>query len=192
MKISFSNIGYNSYKINKCVYAFYKKITQENDNEDALSEELQECVEQPHKQDIIKYIDDMMAELKINIPNGAYQSAVVLMGSVLEAFLVDWASEKDGKDYFEEPYRTVNIDGKPQPWYMSLNDAICRIGKVVKKWKARDKADAIREMRNSIHPKVFFKQNEKLTKEKCDAALKDLDSVIKSRYSDFPINFSKL
>ena len=72
---------------------------------------------------------------------------------------------------------------------MSLNDAICRIGKVVKKWSARDKADSIRKMRNSIHPKVFLKQNEKLTKEKCDAALLDLDAVIKSRYVDFVASF---
>ena len=177
----------DSNKISEDYYAFYKKLNQDVDAEDVLSEELQKrYVEEPHKQDVLKYINDVMAELKINIPNGAYQSAVVLMGAALEA------CEKDGKDYFEEPYRIVNIDGRRQPWYMSLNDAICRIGKVAKKWSARGKADAIREMRNSIHPKVFLKQNERLTKEKCDAALKDLDAVIKSRYDDFPIDFSKL
>ena len=187
---AYSDITSNSYTFNEDYYAFYKKLIQEDVGEDALSEELQKCyVEEPHKQDVLNYINDVMDELKINIPNGAYQSAVVLMGAALEAFLVDWASEKDGKDYFEEPYRIVNIDGRSQPWYMSLNDAICRIGKVVKKWDARDKADSIRKMRNSIHPKVFLKQNEKLTKEKCDAALQDLDAVIKSRYVDFIASF---
>lgn len=187
---AYSDIASNSYAFNEDYYAFYKKLIQGDVGEDALSEELQKnYVEEPHKQGVLKYIDDVMDELKINIPNGAYQSAVVLMGAALEAFLVDWASEKDGKDYFDEPYRIVNIDGRPQPWYMSLNDAICRIGKVVKKWDARDKADSIRKMRNSIHPKVFLKQNEKLTKEKCDAALLDLDAVIKSRYVDFVASF---
>ena len=187
---AYSDIEFDSYEFNDNYYSYYKKLSQEVAVDDALSEELRKYyVEEPHKQDILNYIKDVMAELEINIPNGAYQSAVVLMGAALEAFLVDWASEKDGKDYFEEPYRTVNIDGRPQPWYMSLNDAICRIGKVVKKWDARDKADSIRKMRNSIHPKVFLKQNEKLTKEKCDAALLDLDAVIKSRYVDFVASF---
>ena len=73
---------------------------------------------------------------------------------------------------------------------MSLNDAICHIGKVVKKWSARDKADAIRKMRNSIvHPRVYLKQKEMLTKEKCDEALQDLDAVIRSRYEDFFASF---
>ena len=190
---AYSDIEFDSCIFNEDYYSFYKKINQAVAVDDALFEELQKCyVEEPHKQGILKYIDDVMAELKINIPNGAYQSAVVLMGAALEAFLVDWASEKDGKDYFEEPYRIVNVDGRPQPWYMSLNDAICRIGKVVKKWSARDKADSIRKMRNCIHPKVFLKQNEKLTKEKCDAALQDLDAVIKSRYVDYFADFMKL
>lgn len=156
---------------------------------DALFDELQErLVDEPHKRKILEFIDDSMKELKINIPNGAYRSAIVLVGSILETVLIDWASEKDGKDYFEKPYRTVNIDGRPQDIYMSLNDAICRIGKVVKEWDARDKADAIREMRNSIHPKVFLKQNKKLTKAECNSALKDLGAVIKSRYGDYSMS----
>jgi len=156
---------------------------------DALFDELQErLVDEPHKRKILEFIDDSMKELKINIPNGAYRSAIVLVGSILETVLIDWASEKDGKDYFEKPYRTVNIDGRPQDIYMSLNDAICRIGKVVKEWDARDKADAIREMRNSIHPKVFLRQNKKLTKAECNSALKDLGAVIKSRYGDYSMS----
>ena len=156
---------------------------------DALFDELQErLVDEPHKRKILEFIDDSMKELKINIPNGAYRSAIVLVGSILETVLIDWASEKDGKDYFEKPYRTVNIDGRPQDIYMSLNDAICRIGKVVKEWDARDKADAIREMRNSIHPKVFLKQNKKLTKAECNSALEDLGAVIKSRYGDYSMS----
>ncbi len=186
----YSDIKFDSNEFKEDYYAFYKKLSREIDGEDALSEEIQErYIEEPHKQNIIKYINDTMAELKISIPNGAYQSAVVLIGAVLEAFLIDWAGEIDGENYFEKKYREVNIDGRLQPMYMKLNDAICRIGKVVKKWSARDKADAIRDMRNSIHPSVFFKQNEKLTKEKCEMALKDLNAVIKSRYADFSSDF---
>lgn len=186
-----SDIKFDSYKFNEDYYAFYKKLSQPIVDEDALSVELQKTyVEEPHKQKITNYIKAMMAELKTSIPNGAYQSAIVLMGAALEAFLIDWAGEKDGKNYFEVPYRTVNIDGRIQSHDMSLNDAIGRIGKVVKKWSARDNAEAIRKMRNSIvHPKVYLEQNEMLTKEKCDAALQDLDAVIKSRYDDFFANF---
>ena len=188
---AYSDYERNSYKIDEEYYEFCKKLSQSVVDGDVLSEELRKTyVEEPHKKEIINYIDAMMAELKTSIPNGAYQSAIVLMGAALEAFLIDWAGEKDGKNYFEVPYRTVNIDGRPQSFDMSLNDAIGRIGKVVKKWSARDKADAIRKMRNGIiHPRVYLKQKELLTKEKCDAALQDLDAVIKSRYDDFFANF---
>ena len=187
IKISeFNEEEYAKLDYSKYDYSLFLKPNKDVVQEDSLFDEWQELLfKKPHKYDISKYINDSMSELSINIPNGAYRSAIVLMGSILEAFLVDWASEQDGKNYFEKPYRTVNIDGREQDWYMSLNDAICRIGKLVKKWDARDKADAIREMRNSIHPKVFFKQNKKITKQECEAALDDLKAVIKSRYSDY-------
>ena len=184
----FNEKEYAQFDYAKYDYSLFLKPGKDVVQEDALLEELQNnYVREPHKQNIFKYIDETMSELNVNIPNGAYRSAIVLMGSILEAFLVDWAGEKDGENYFEKPYRTVNINGRKQDWYMSLNDAICRIGKVVKKWDARDKADAIREMRNSIHPKVIFKQNKKITKQECEAALEDLKDVIKSRYGDFSI-----
>ena len=34
----------------------------------------------------------------------AYKATIILAGSVLEAFLIDWLSEKDNRNYFEEDY----------------------------------------------------------------------------------------
>lgn len=48
-------------------------------------------------------------ELDACFASGAYKATLILTGSVLEAFLLDWLSEIDGKNYFEEPYI---IDGK--------------------------------------------------------------------------------
>ena len=154
--------------------------------EDALLDELLDCCfKDPHKQKLLNYINVNMKELNVSIPNGAYRSAVVLIGSILEAFLTDWASELDGKNYFKEPYRELQIQGRTQRFDLSLNDAICHIAKIIKKWNAREKADAIRIMRNDIHPRVFLDNGKNLTKQECEMALKNLQAVIKSRYDDF-------
>ena len=154
--------------------------------EDALLDELLETYfKAPHKQRLLNYINVNMKELNVSVPNGAYRSAVVLIGSILEAFLTDWASELDRKNYFEKPYREALVNGRKVPIDLSLNDAICRIAKIIKKWKAREMADAIRIMRNDIHPRVFLDNGKNLTKCECEKAVKNLEAVIRSRYDDY-------
>ena len=154
--------------------------------EDALLDELLETYfKEPHKKNLLNYINVNMKELNVSIPNGAYRSAVVLIGSILEAFLTDWASELDRKNYFEKPYREALVNGRKVPIDLSLNDAICHIAKIIKKWNAREMADAIRVMRNDIHPRVFLDNGKNLTKRECEKAVKNLEAVIRSRYDDY-------
>ena len=154
--------------------------------EDALLDELLDsCFKEPHKRNLLNYISENMKELNVSIPNGAYRSAVVLIGSILEAFLTDWASELDGVNYFKVPYREVLVDGRKLSRDMTLNDAICRIAKLIKKWSAKEMAEAIRVMRNGIHPRVFLDNGKNLTKRECEKAVKNLEAVIRSRYNDY-------
>jgi hypothetical protein len=73
---------------------------------------------------------------------------------------------------------------------LSLNDAICHIANILKNWNAKDRADAIREMRNYIHVSAYLKYNKKITQEDCASARENLMAVIKSRYGDFSIHSS--
>jgi len=144
----------------------------------------------PHALSLSNYARENMKEIDVNIRNESYLSAIALIGSVLESILVDWAGELDHKDYFSEPYQVLNVDGKKYPWKLSLNDAICHIANILKNWNAKDRADAIREMRNYIHVSAYLKYNKKITQEDCASARENLMAVIKSRYGDFSIHSS--
>lgn len=139
----------------------------------------------PHAQSLSKYAHENMKEIDVDIRNESYLSAIALIGSVLESILIDWAGELDRKDYFSEPYRRSNVDGKMYEWKLSLNDAICHIASILKTWDAKERADAIREMRNYIHVGAYLKYNKKITQEDCISARENLMAVIKSRYGDF-------
>ena len=52
----------------------------------------------------IENIYKFLVEINDAIKNGLYYSATIVIGSVLEAFLIDWLTEIDKKDYFKEPY----------------------------------------------------------------------------------------
>lgn len=43
-----------------------------------------------------------MKEIRVCFANKAYKATEILAGAFLEAFLIDWLSEIDGKKYLEE------------------------------------------------------------------------------------------
>ena len=154
-------------------------------HEDAVLDEYLEWLKDAHKRELLYFINENLREMNVCVSGQAYNTAIVVTGSILEAVLTDWLGEIEGKNYFKEPFRVVNENGRNQPRYLSLNDAISKIAKIMKKWNEKEKAIAIRELRNRVHARVFLEQNKKITKRECETAQKNLNSVIKSRYSDF-------
>lgn len=57
------------------------------------------------------HIDSDIEELKICYNNKAYKAMVIMAGAILEAFLIDWKSEIDKKNYFKTNLKILKEDG---------------------------------------------------------------------------------
>ena len=130
------------------------------------------------KKIIIKDLD----EIKDCFAHGDYKAAIILSGSVLEAFLIDWLSEKDNKNYFEEDFMVFD---KYRNRYRraDLIDYINTINELEKpNWiDAADKATTIRKKRNLVHAKLYINDND-ISKETCTQVIDYLEYVINTRW----------
>ena len=124
-----------------------------------------------------------MNELKQCFTAGAYKASIILAGSILEAFLIDWLSEINGKNYFEEDY--VILDKyRNQERRADLKDYIDAIQELKKpSWfDAAKKATEIRKKRNLVHAKLYI-DNKDISKETCNEIISYLEYVINTRWS---------
>lgn len=135
-------------------------------------------------------IDNYLIEIKNDIDVGSYYSATILMGSVLEAFLIDWLSEIDGKNYFKEDYLvTEEIEdeetGKKVSYQRkaSFYDYINIIQRKRPDWiDGAKKATEIRKTRNLVHAKLYIEKGA-ISQEVCYEMLKNLEVIINNRWN---------
>ncbi len=116
----------------------------------------------------------------------AYKATLILAGSILEAFLLDWLSEKDGKNYFEQPYKVAvkYKNGKVHMMKMEqLSVYIDQIKEIERPdWMdSSEKAHFIRKSRNSVHAKVCLKEEIDINEETCSKVISYLTEIINSR-----------
>lgn len=125
---------------------------------------------------ILSDIDELKRCYKI----GAYKATLILAGSVLEAFLIDWLSEIKGINYF-------NSDTRKNPSHpANLVDYINAI-KAIKKphWmEEANKAHTIRLKRNVVHAKLCMKNTTEINAETCRMVIEYLMDIISTRYRD--------
>lgn len=146
---------------------------------DILREEYLKKVARAQYEEVTAYIEASKREMEITSKNKAYKATVVLAGSILEAFLIDWASAIDGKDYFRDPFNSRGEE-------MRLNEAISYLAKRIQEeahstWKQRELADKIKDLRNKIHANVFLRDRTEVTQQDSDNACRWLDEIMKSR-----------
>lgn len=127
------------------------------------------------KRDIIeKILRTDFSELEKCKQNKLYKSFLILSGSILEAFLLDWISEIENKNYFD------------------LDEEEFTLGKLIwKKLKQAHpdvfdpelirKASEIKDKRNLVHPKVYFNSLDKIDSKVCDEVLNDLREIFSKR-----------
>lgn len=137
-------------------------------------------------QHLLQSIQEDINELDICYSSGAYKATLILAGSILEAFLLDWLSENDGKNYFEEPYkiRVPKSDGTFK-WEKKeqLNEYIEQIKEIERPdWmESGEKAHYIRESRNCVHAKVCLKKEIGVDAETCGKVITYLKDIIDTR-----------
>lgn len=113
-----------------------------------------------------------LTELRLCFKAKAYKATIIMAGSILEAFLIDWLSEIDGINYFnkkEERYGLL--------YYIN------RIHNLKKStWDdAAKKAKKIRIKRNLVHAKLYIDDND-ISKETCTEVINYLEYVVKTRW----------
>ena len=127
-------------------------------------------------------IEKFLVEIKNDIDIGSFYSATILMGSVLEAFLIDWLSEIDGKDYFSENYMIVDKKYNAER-RADLKDYIDEIQKKRPTWiSGAKKATEIRKKRNLVHAKLYITEGE-VSKDICHEMIQNLESIINNRWN---------
>lgn len=123
-----------------------------------------------------------LTELRLCIKSRAYKAAIIMAGSILEAFLIDWLCEIDRKDYFAEDYTVIDKKYN-HPRRADLKDYIDEIQKKRPDWIAgAKKATEIRKKRNLVHAKLYISEGE-ITQDICYEMLQNLEAIINNRWN---------
>jgi hypothetical protein len=121
-----------------------------------------------YKRDLISsLLNDDFNEINQCLSVSAYKSTLILCGSILEAILLDWISEIDHKNYFEE---------EKDP---GLNDVIKKLQ--IQLGDAKEQAIRIKDKRNLVHPRRLLRNLEKIDKQMCASVIADMQVVLKKR-----------
>ena len=125
----------------------------------------------------------------------AYKATIIMAGSILETFLLDWVSEIKGENYFQNDLliskpiwdnetHSYKTDEKGNYVYKkqkaALADIIDEIHNEYKDWEESKDAHRIRVMRNQVHVQVCISSQE-ISKETCNEIVNALQAIMYSR-----------
>lgn len=163
------------YEINELIRSAYNNQVK-NESQKMINDDLIIKVSAIKIEVLKKLINDDLDEVNICFENGAYKSAIILCGSILEAVLLDWLSEYENTEKVSE----IAIDENGRD--MGLAKIIMRLKEIIKPyWYEVSKAHEIRETRNMVHPKEYIKSDKKVTYEECERIIKDLKDILESK-----------
>ncbi len=136
--------------------------------------------------DLSNAISEDIKELDICYSAKAYKATLILAGSILEAFLLDWLSEIDGVNYFEEPYKVLVRDKDGNTHWEKKEELYVYINNIEEiehpEWmEASEKAHFIRQKRNSVHAKIHLKHGYDINAFTCEKVISYLTYIIDTR-----------
>lgn len=178
----------NEYRLYNRLNAYYRFLLQ---TEKGTGDDLFKIkyAIQCRETEYAKAMQDDIQELRRCFDAKAYKSTLIMAGSILEAFLLDWLSEIDQEDYFKKTYRkkVVGDDGfesyKPTSSLSDYIDAIAEIQ--APEWlEEKDMAHTIRKGRNIVHPKCFIKSDKEIDEKTCKEVISYLEDIINKRIEE--------
>ena len=133
-------------------------------------------------------ITDDIDELKTCFENGAYKATLILAGSILEAFLIDWLGNIHNKDYYNQDYYVLDRRDPTKTKRAELIDFIDAIAEIKKPdWmEEASKAHQIRDKRNMVHAKLCMRRSQQINEATCKMVIDYLIEIISTRYKKFP------
>lgn len=123
---------------------------------------------------IREVIEGDLSEIDTCINAGAYKSALILAGSVLEGVLLDWLSEIDKFDYINSKTHKKMLGEIISDLQRSEHLTAYLI----------DAAFKISGYRNIVHPKVFLQKRLNLDRVIAEEILSDLRKILSKRLRD--------
>lgn len=156
----------------------FNKVINKNewDNETEIQVEIMAMLKTSIKDTKFKKLKQIIESDLMEITNcinvGAYKSSIIMCGSVLEGFLLDWVSNTSKHFKYIE-----KSSGK-----LVLNDLINELKVMKLSNDVIETAHRIRRKRNAVHPKVTYQKGFKCDKETAISTLKDLKKVVESNY----------
>lgn len=152
---------------------------------DALDRSLAQRMELWKTWQLRRFLAGDIRELNICYRNGAYKTAAIAAGSILEAVLIDWLSEIDQRDYFKEPYVKQKASGETVSLKLGIGLCIDMILRYQKSaghdWKAAAGCvERVQAARNRVHATLSMKKGP-VDKEQASKVISDLKVVLASR-----------
>lgn len=164
-------------------YITAAKVTEDKKPEiieDILNIEIANNIKAYKEEQLRKFLNDDLKELNTCFRGKAYKATLILAGSILEAVLIDWLSEINHKNYFNEDYYVKDRNG-----YVKRADLIDYIDaiKYIQRPQWMDeanKAHEIRKKRNLVHAKLCLKSDD-INEKVCREVIAYLSDVLKTR-----------
>lgn len=163
----------------------YRKLTApdlQDTVEDILQGEIIDTIKLNNEALLRTQLEKDIRELNRCYEVKAYKSAIMLAGSMLETFLLDWISELDGINYFETDLEYQRNDGTTAVADLYYYIKFLK-NQYFPNWNyCADLAHSIRINRNIVHVKLCLKRSEEITDELCLEIVENLKEIIESRY----------
>lgn len=183
---------------NKRIYMAQDMTSKPESIEKILERELIDRIKINNENLIREQIEEDVSELNICYANKAFKSTLILAGSIMEAFLIDWLSEIRGIDYFNVTLKKRKYDKKNGCYEKDENGNYIYVKKTradladyideirdIKRpdWTEQaEEAHKIRDKRNLIHAKLCLKKSVDINDVTCKEIIEYLKNIIESRW----------
>lgn len=157
-------------------------ITEVNKVEDILDKELINKVKDFCYEEVAKILEEDLNEINLCYKAKAYKATLILCGSVLEAFLLDWLNELQPDENWFDKTTYINKEGKE--CIAGLDYYINKIAKIsTPPWMKQMKENAftIKNKRNLVHAKLCLKDDVQINEETCKNVITFLKEIIRQR-----------